>query len=202
MSTAAELGREEADRVEAEEAEAEEAEVVEPEPEPESEPEPEALAVGAFDPELAEKELAKWYKAIEKILGDGTAHLEPCPGCSSWPFVGFKPFEAPPELRDLNDTEVCATCNGYGITLTKSLIPEQRTKLCTSCNASGYRTVAMPEPAVPTYQPLAPVAPVEPWPEYSMPFVPLQGGSPDRWNRPAGHPRWGLEPLAVMPGAV
>ena len=194
MSKVSELAEAEASAVEAEEAEAAEAGETTPEPTPEPEPEPAAQAEGVFDPEQAERELQKWLNGIKRVLGDQVAQLEPCPTCSTWPFVGFKPFEALPEMRDLEDTEVCASCNGYGVTLTKSLIPEQRTKLCTSCNATGYRTVAMPEPISLVTAPTQPMASAEPYPGYGVPFVPVPGGVPDGYNRPAGHPHWGQSP--------
>lgn len=193
-----EIARREAEEAEAQEDAANEDVAIAEENLPE--PEPEAIAAAEFDMEAVEKENVRHMNALAKIMGGQVEQLLPCATCSTWPFPGFEPFSALPGLRDAQDAEACEACNAHGLVRSGSLHPDFQTKSCIFCQGKGYRDVAMQEQAPVSPLPYAPSAPVEPWPEHYMPFVPIGGGSPDSWNRPAGHPRWGLEPLAVLTG--
>ena len=192
MSRVTDLAEEEAARVEAEEEAAADEEPTEPESEPESPTAEPAAPDTSIDMEAVEKAHATFLRAVSRIVGEQADQLEPCPTCSTWPFAGFKPFEAAPPLRDLGDTEECPSCNGYGLTLTASRIPEQRTKPCVNCSASGYRT----KPIIPETVTLPTIVPqavqTEPYPGYGIAFVPVPNGTPDGYGRPAGHPHWGM----------
>jgi len=110
------------------------------------------------------------------------------------------------------DAEACPTCDALGLVLTGSKVPDQKTKLCIMCNGRGWRSAVAPAvlpygtaasptaaaaPGLAWPMPAPASAPAGPYPGYGISFVPLPGGVEDAWQRPAGHPHWGLDPAVA-----
>lgn len=111
------------------------------------------------------------------------------------------------ELEPAPYAEVCETCKGRGMVLTGAQNETNYALPCRTCSGYGWLDVgpfapgallpqnakkvppqAVPLAAVPQYQ----QAPVEPYPDSQLDFVPFAGGINDPYGRPAGHPRWGM----------
>lgn len=115
------------------------------------------------------------------------------------------------ELRSAPFSELCDVCGGLGIVDTHAGAAAMPTPTCRNCAGYGWLDLDSPAPGYPpapnakknppASQALAAVpepvaATVTPWPDYDVPFVPFPGGQADPYNRPAGHPRWGLPTTA------
>ena len=216
MSTLAEKARAEADEAEAEnpdegEEEAADAETPEPEPEPET---PAQAAAPQLTEQEAEREFAKLEKSaatyLEKALVSSTKlgiPVESCPLCT-FPGLAIPRQEhevtsdvvarvlaligrnVEPEYKPSQAYIRCEACDGWGDVLTGAQKDVSRTAMCVQCGGKGY---------VNNVQPIAPPPPPNgaSFPGAAVSYSPLAGGSPDAWNRPAGHPHWGLDPSTV-----
>lgn len=115
------------------------------------------------------------------------------------------------ELEEAPYAEQCPTCKGKGQLTTHSLREQQKVQDCRTCMGFGWLDTGTPAPGMPQApnakkNPPAPpvlvgapsgLAPAaDPYPDYGMEFVPFPGGVPDEYQRPAGHPRWGLPTTA------
>ena len=97
---------------------------------------------------------------------------------------------APLELREADDAEGCDKCNALGEVLTGSRKPGQETKPCSACTGTGWRTK---------------LRAVEPVPQYGAHtgsdgltvVTPEAYQVKDSWGRPAGHPHFGIDPVAI-----
>lgn len=212
MSTIAEMARAEADETEAHEAEAAEAgELDENETTvaPEVEDEPEA-SVGEAEIRKAEKAIEAQRRKLAGILGDGAVAHE-CLFCTGLGFVPelpplgalaqvvdeggpalawSAPGQPPADLLQAADKATCDACNGYGEQVTGSRNPHALTAPCGKCNGNGWMGVIPPSqgytiPPVTTGPGGIPPAP-------SAPLIP-----PDAWDRPQGHPHYGIPPSMV-----
>jgi hypothetical protein len=95
-----------------------------------------------------------------------------------------------PEYKPSQAYIRCEACDGWGDVLTGAQKDVSRTAMCVQCGGKGY---------VNNLQPIAPPTPTNGagYPGAAAPYTPLVGGTPDAWNRPAGHPHWGLDPSTV-----
>lgn len=115
------------------------------------------------------------------------------------------------ELRHAPYGETCDMCAGYGVVDVGARNPANASLPCRQCSGYGWLDTGpwplgispgpnakkMPPPDAALYAvPSVPAVPQTPWPDYDMPMIPLPGGAPDSWNRPAGHPRWGMNQTA------
>lgn len=199
----------EADAVEAELGTEEPAPEPEPEPEPAPEPAPEPPSDLAAEEDFKKLErAAKSYRtAAEKALAAGRLPFEPCPCCQQPNLVlPFNPNDADDQMRKAavemyfgagapdykasTDVETCTACDGWGDVLSGSRHPTHLTKACTKCGGMGYQNK---ETVISQYV----LAPPEPYPGSSLTYTPVPMGMPDAWQRPAGHPHWGLDPASV-----
>jgi hypothetical protein len=216
MNKIAEVAKAEADEAEREtpaEPEEEEAAEGEPEPAPEPEPEPEPKAA-AMTEQQSEREFAKLEKKASTYL-EGALDIarkleipvQPCPLCT---FPGLAiPRQAnevtsdiegavlaligkgvEPEYKPSQAYARCDTCDGWGDVLTGAQKDVSRTAMCVTCGGKGYVNQVQPTP-IP-----APL-PAPAFPGSGTPYTPLPVGTSDAWNRPAGHPHWGLDPAMV-----
>ncbi len=169
-------------------------------------------------PQITEQEAEREFKKVEqaaqrylKTAMPITARLgmpvEPCPLCT---FPGLAiprdPNEvtsdveaavlrligktAPQAFNDAPDYERCDVCDGWGEVLTGAQKEISRTAVCNACGGKGFKGKLMAVPALPAPAPM-------PYPGQSVPFISAPSGIPDQWNRPAGHPHWGLDPASV-----
>jgi hypothetical protein len=202
------------DAIERDEAAAAEVETPEPEPEPdttEPEPEPQPAPPTAKELEALGKKIDaendRHARRLQDLYGAMWADLSPCPLCDGEGHTAPIPLEhrdpaqveavhaalgelEQPELRMLEGVERCPKCDGYGVVETPSRNPENRTKNCLACDTRGYREMM---PGQDTWA--------------APPAFQFQGGngSPpppvwgevDAWNRPAGHPHYGRDPITV-----
>ena len=190
MSTAAQLAREEADAVEAEEAEEAETET-EPEPEPAPEPEPEPPAPPTD--KAIERVLTTYYNGIKRVLGPAAEEMHPCPSCADQ-LPGFV-LSLPTPVDELNEdpeTKTCPQCAGKGSLKTGAAFGyvETAARMCGMCAGQGFvpkftnteiqRT--MDNGGIP---PGYMVADRE-----MMPTL-------DSWQRPMGHPHFGIPPSSI-----
>lgn len=190
MSAAAQLARDEADAIDAEEADAEESE-----PEPEAQPDqPEAQAAPeapAFDPDAFEKavltESKRHRRVVEKLMDGQTIY--PCEHCGELGYALVPPDDEP-EIALLKGAIRCDECNGWGRLRTPSIAPGHETVECQRCSTKGY---IVEQVQVPAPQPMQ----LPPFPGAAEQYMPLAGGTPDGWGRPAGHPHWGIDPTMI-----
>lgn len=111
------------------------------------------------------------------------------------------------ELESAPFAEVCETCKGKGMVLTGAQNETNYALPCRTCAGYGWldvgpfapgvqlppnRKQAPPQPVTLAAVPQYPNAPVEPYPDSAIEFVPFAGGVNDPYGRPAGHPRWGM----------
>jgi len=216
VSTLAEKARAEADEAEAENpddvnAEAAEEDETQPEPEPET---PAQAAGPQLTEQEAEREFAKLEKSaatyLEKALVSSTKlgiPVESCPLCT-FPglaiprqahevtsdvearVLGLIGRNVEPEYKASQVYTKCEACDGWGDVLTGARKDVSRTAMCVQCGGKGYvnnvQAIVQPQTnGTPQF------------PGASAPYTPLVGGTPDAWNRPAGHPHWGLDPSTV-----
>ena len=114
-----------------------------------------------------------------------------------------------PEIEYKTDpkTQPCPDCDGLGDVLTGSKREAAKLKQCDSCGGHGWKPKLDEGHQYTTaggvvYNPQfggsvlnAPPTTLDhgnPYPGYGIAFVPIQGGSPDGFGRPAGHPHYGL----------
>lgn len=163
-----------------------------------------------FDVKKLEGENARHERALEKVYGPEWEHRLMCPLCTGEGFMTPLPAGAmPPELWDAvtalagqvqgqdlqadQDYVVCDNCGGYGNTKIADSKLEGLAKQCDRCLGTGYvKTTAVTNvvqiptvPQIPSTPPLP--APVS----YGAP------GPNDAWDRPTGHPHYGIPPAAV-----
>lgn len=190
MSRAAQLARDEADRVEAEDDETTD------EPDAERPDEPDAEPAEPVDQarkiQALERENDRRAKALERIMGEDFAALTECPTC-----VGFVPGyivqgqEVIPDPAFDDASEACPKCLGYGRLRTRSLADGHDSVLCQRCSGAGWVTKAAADAVVPVASGPPP-----------LPYVVDQAGNatpshPDAWGRPGGHPHYGVHPAHV-----
>ncbi len=211
MPTALEVAEREAQEAEAEYPEGEDAEEAEqeeatPEPEPEPEPAPEPMSEKEFEA-MARKmdaESQRHEKRVRELLGEQWTDWKECPLC---PVPGYVPAaaapefdpmqrmavlaamgdEAEPDYRSNPNFEACPDCNGYGDVLTGSKRQTNRLQGCPRCAGLGYLDVRIPGQGVVTPQPVQ-AAPAPTW------TPPNPDAQRDSWNRPQGHPHYGIDP--------
>lgn len=216
MSTLTDKAKAEADETEANEPDAtEEEEAAEGEPQPEPEPEPEsAKAPAALTEQQSEREFAKLERKASTYL-EGALEIarkleipvQPCPLCTfpglaiprqahevtsdvEGAVLALIGKSAPRDLKVATDAEMCPDCDGEGDVLTGAKKEIAREKPCTRCGGKGWIPTVVPY--VPT-----PIPTPAQFPGAAVPYTPLPVGTNDAWNRPAGHPHWGLDPAMV-----
>lgn len=191
-------------RIEAEAADAARAEGVtdptvesEPplEPEVESSPAPAAAEVEdvPLSPEESqeafETEMERHATVMLFLFGEDAARFEPCPTCMASGFA-LRDRDKPPELVHHPRTRICELCHGLGQMSTGSRMQGQEQLACPGCNGQGF-----------TYPPELASAPLgnEPAPpqQPALGFTPAPAAILDAWQRPAGHPHFGIEPSKV-----
>ena len=212
MSKLAELANEEALPDEEEAAEEEEATPTpEPEPEPAEEPPPEP---GGLNEGEAEREFKKLEKLAQTYLTKAVAIADklgiPYQVCPLDAFPGLaiprhanevtSDIEAAvlgligknptPDLKIASDYARCEACDGWGEVLTGVQKEISRAATCNACGGKGFKTVFAPLP-------VSPPNGQAPYPGATQPYTPLPQGIPDAWQRPAGHPHWGLDPREI-----
>lgn len=213
MSSIVEQANAEADAVEAELGPDEELEA-DGEDEQEQEPEPETEALSQKQIEAMFKKLDseadRHTKRVQELTGDSFADLLPCPRCHpSIPgFCGPPPPEGLPaeqiaavdismgrggaaEYQMAPWAEMCATCAGLGSVLSGALTEHGRLIVCKACNGAGW--VDKREPV--QQQPQETLTLVQ---QPNQPVYPVSNDGPDRWDRPPGHPHYGIEPKYVV----
>jgi hypothetical protein len=181
-----------------------------PEPEPEPAPQPapptekELAALG----KKIDAENARHSNKLRELYGAMWADLGPCPLCDAEGHLMPIPLEdrdpaqveavraalgehEAPDLLMLEGVERCPKCDGWGEVETPSRNDANRTKACVACSTRGYREVI---PGVEGYPIPAAVAPLYP---NGAPPPPVPGEL-DAWNRPAGHPHYGIAPALVQ----
>lgn len=213
MSAATELANAEADQVEAELGPDEE---LEPDGEDEQEPEPEQPQESEASMQARLKRISsqmdgedkRHEKRYREILGEDFGMYAPCPLCQ---IAGYA-FTYPPgtmseeqraavsivlgetgatEYKPAPWAEKCVICDGLGEVLSGSQTQNGRLIVCKSCNGAGWtekREAPAPLAAVPNLGLEQPVQPV----------YPISADGPDRWDRPPGHPHYGIEPRYVV----
>lgn len=215
MSRVTEMAEAEADQVEAElgpdeelepdgEEEAEEEEVVERESEEDMQARLKKIS-SQMDGE--DKRHEKRYR---EILGDDFGMYAPCPLCQlagyafTWPpgTMGEEQRAAvaivlgesgATEYQPAPWAEKCTACDGLGEVLSGALTQHGRLITCRACESRGW--VEKREPVVPLVSVPQLGAPQTPQPVY-----PISNDGPDRWDRPPGHPHYGIEPKYVVGG--
>lgn len=156
MSNAAELAREEADRVEAEEAAAAADDATDDATDDAPE---EPSSNVSTDKALAAiaKEGDRHAAAVAKIMGDDFALVYPCPTCSEG-IAGFT-FEAPNNhggLLPVDEFLTCDKCDGYGQVYTGARDSATWHTTCRKCAGQGYVEVPLPvAQALPVAGPVA-----------------------------------------------
>jgi len=96
----------------------------------------------------------------------------------------------PPAYRDHPTEELCEQCAGWGKLATGSHVVGQDLLNCPACAGTGHKAKQQPMPQVVQFQPSAPPPHVPP------PAFQSQQGL-DAWQRPPGHPHYGIPPSAV-----
>lgn len=190
MSTAAQLAREEADAVEAEEAEEAETETeteteTAPPPPPDPPPPPTDKAI--------EKVLTTYYNGVKRVLGEAADALIECPTCVDH-LPGFV-LELPTPVDELNEdpeTKTCPQCGGKGSLKTGAAFGyvETAARMCGMCAGQGF---------VPKYQTPQAQQTVENGgvPPGYMVADRDQMPTLDSWQRPIGHPHFGIPPSSI-----
>lgn len=93
-------------------------------------------------------------------------------------------------LKEAVDKVKCEPCDGWGQVLSGARNPATRVQPCTNCGGSGFE-VKVKVAGEQTYQPV--------YGEIVPAYVDVNGGGqgPDAWQRPAGHPHYGIAPSLV-----
>lgn len=179
--------------------------------------EEEALAEPA-EPQMTEQEAEREFKKIEQaaqrylksampIAAKLGMPVEPCPLCT-FPGLALPRTanevgsdvegavlrligkNAPQEFKETTQYHRCEQCDGWGEVLTGAQKEISRTAPCGPCGGKGYLMGAIIVPPTPA-------ANGTPFPGAGVAFQPLPAGLLDQWNRPAGHPHWGLDPASI-----
>jgi hypothetical protein len=202
------------DAIERDEAAAAEPDAPEPdapEPQPEPEPEPQPAPPTAKELETLGRKIdaenERHAKRLQELYGAMWADLNPCPLCDGEGHTAPIPLEQrdpaqveavhaalgeheQPELMPMEGVERCPKCDGWGHVESPSRNEENRIKPCLECQTRGYREVM---PGAVNYP--MPVAVPAPYANGTNP--PAVVGQLDNWNRPFGHPHYGIEPSLV-----
>lgn len=190
---AAQLAREEADRVEAEEREAEANGAAEAPDEPQEPDEPETGTPEELTPEEGMRRLdallTRHEQGLRELFGADFDGMTPCAFCN-----GFG-FSDQPELQHHPEKERCDKCGGHGVLISGSQNPSFATVSCEACQGQGFKTVVPPMPqaqAQPqqTYIYLDPATGLQVAPPSMAPAVPegtwAPGHVPQRQPMPPG----------------
>lgn len=134
----------------------------------------------------------------------GTLEYEPLHRAAIMAALGDSPeVEYQPDPK----TQACPACDGLGDVRTGSKREAAALKGCDSCGGTGWvpkldETQRYTTAGGVVYNPqfggsLLDVPPTTldhgaPYPGYGVAFLPVPGGSPDGFNRPAGHPHYGM----------
>lgn len=192
----------------------EDAEAAEDDETPAPEPPPaegltEAQAEAIFS--SLERENSRHAREVEKRAGVMFPDLAPCPACSVGGVAHGFIFPQLPEPQqsirreavlvalggtpeasyvDDDETETCDKCQGHGKTRTGSRAPGQDTRVCPRCNGSGWKAklVLAPPVSPATWQPSTGA---------NGSAAPPQIGPLDAWQRPQGHPHYGVPPSQI-----
>ena len=212
MSSIAEKARLEADEVEAAEAEAAEAgELDENETTTDDDADTEDAPLSEADLRKAERAIEAQQKKLAGILGEGMVAHE-CLVCQGLGFVPAvpdagafavvvdadgaaalqwsQPGDPPPFLRVAPDKERCPECDGYGETVTGSRSPHALTAPCGKCSGNGW-IIRARDAGLPVLPP-SNTSTVSAVANGSSQQVPA-----DAWDRPYGHPHYGIPPSMV-----
>lgn len=212
MSRAAELAREEAERVEREEAETDATtETTEPEPAPVSEPEPQGPPTPGPDEirkaerviERARKQLADLFgrEAVAEtcLLCSGMGHVPAHPPLGSMATIvqgeqglelaWSEPGGVPADMPAAPDKQRCPDCDGYGVSLTGARAEAQMVYQCSRCNGQGFVPKPIDSPPAANGGYASPVSASVP-PDYTLPAT-------DAWGRPLGHQHYGTPPASI-----
>lgn len=188
----------------------------EPEPEPDDEPEPEPEPTPP--PPMTEKQIDAVFKRLDKtaasymqaagnVLEGHDVGLSPCPLCSYPGLVFAYGGDASDDVIKRQLTEAyfgqtpaewpaaegwveCSTCNGFGKLARPTKVEGNRELLCPTCSGLGCREQAAMDAQNTVLQ-------------FPQPTTTTSGatlaldGQPDSWQRPPGHPHYGLHPAAV-----
>ena len=153
MSRAAELAREEADRVEGEELEElqdddqAEPETVTPESAVDQEGDPDPVA--ALGPLVA-----GYVSGLEELMGADFGDLHACPFCTEFvPGFTWQQLVGPPDYAQDDTLEQCGRCKGWGVLLTGAKHEGGKTRPCSDCSGNGYTTKTPPEVAAALHHP-------------------------------------------------
>lgn len=119
-----------------------------------SEPEPEPqTAMQGVDEKALEREIARYQRAMGKILGGAFPDLAVCGVCDGMGFTPHK-VDKPAELVQHPDLKTCDLCAGQGLVLTGSKRAPNTEQSCPRCNGNGYiATGVTVEPAQPVQTP-------------------------------------------------
>ncbi len=112
-----------------------------------------------------------------------------------------------PEYKHDPKTMTCPACDGHGDVLHGGKRENLKLKQCDACGGQGWVPKLDPgqqmtggggivytpqfSGSVLNAPPIQP-APAQPYPGYGIAFIPIEGGVPDGFNRPAGHPHYGM----------
>jgi len=177
-----EMIEEEATRAETEEPDEPDDQVGDDDEVAEEEETPVPVGTGpVFDEKALERELSRHEKAMQKVLGDGWAGMEPCGGCGS---AGYVPagYVSAPELQPDPNCVVCDDCKGIGSRSTGSFAPGSEIIPCSVCNGAGWRDRGQIEAmrAAQAYQP--------PPQQYEQPPAPTWNQRTQQYELPNGQP--------------
>jgi hypothetical protein len=154
-----------------------------------------------------EREAERHAKRVAEIMGEDFAFLVPNPIDWTPGFLFNVPqmLPFPEQVAELDailgrgaaadyaeaeDAQACDKCNALGRTLTGSKVDGQVTKPCAKCNGTGWvvKLAAVPPPQAVSYAANA---------ASSVPVTPDTYQVKDSWGRPAGHPHFGIDPVAI-----
>lgn len=146
---------------------------------------------------------------LSNILEESALDYFPCPLCGDWT-PGFVSTETPQRLDEERlamlrmlvgsdpSTELepaqgvieCPSCKGHGLLAFPSKVPGIAQQTCSRCQGTGWILDPDAKPEGGTVHPL-PLAPQQPAaaPAAAMPN--------DGWERPWGHPHYGMPPASV-----
>lgn len=154
-----------------------------------------------------EREADRHAKRVAEIMGDDFALLVPSPVDWTPGFIfDIPPMHptpdqvaalhailgqaAPAEYPFDPDREACDVCEGTGNLRTHSHVPAEVALPCRFCQGHGW--VGEGNPKIEPFK----LAPVQPLPA-GAPVTPDTYQVKDSWGRPAGHPHFGIDPVAI-----
>jgi hypothetical protein len=187
-------------------------------PEPEQEeapPVPEGISIEEL--EKVRKKLdasaTTWRNRVSQLLGEEAQMLVVCELCDPllpgfhFPAELEQPRDAlharlldvlraplAPEYQEDPYTRLCSTCNGYGMTKTRSLVPGKTERVCPTCQGKGFQALNEAPVAQPTNEQVEEI-------QYELPNdQPLVVDDKDAWGSPKilesgmENPNWGRMP--------